>query len=165
MTRVCNHDRPAREGFAAGGFSPAVEFPPPSDQGSMDRAVARVRGAAASFAALSFDERIALVDFVQLGTMRTAAAAVNLGCRAKGIAPGTALEGEEWATGPMCVVRHLRLLRESLSALKSTGNTVVGGMKRRFDGRVSVRVFPLRILQGMGKKWLDIHFCSFCPLR
>jgi aldehyde dehydrogenase (NAD(P)+) len=115
----------------------------------MDRAVRRVREAAASFAALSLDERIALVDSIQRGTIRVAAAAVNIGCRAKGITPGSALEGEEWATGPVCVVRHLRLLRESLRALKATGNTIVGRMKRNVAGRVSVRLFPLNAIDRM----------------
>jgi aldehyde dehydrogenase (NAD(P)+) len=112
----------------------------------MDRAVEQVREAAASFAGLSLDERIALVDSIQRGTIRVAAAAVTLSCRTKGITPGTALEGEEWATGPACVVRHLRLLRESLSALKERGNTVVGKMKRNAAGRVSVRIFPLNAI-------------------
>jgi aldehyde dehydrogenase (NAD(P)+) len=125
----------------------------------MDRAVARVRESAASFARLSLDERIALVDDLQLGTMRTAAAAVNLGCRAKGITPGTPLEGEEWATGPVCVVRHLRLLRDSLNALKSTGNTAVGKMKRGIDGRVSVRVFPLNTVDRMLLRGTSVDVC------
>lgn len=149
MTRVYSPGRPAADKHLAGGLSPAIEGPAPTDQRSMDRAVERVRGAAASFAGLSLNERIALVDSIQLGTIRTAAAAVKLGCRAKGIAPATALEGEEWATGPTCVVRHLRLLRESLYALKSTGNTVVGRMKRTVDGRVAERVFPLNTIDSM----------------
>jgi hypothetical protein len=62
---------------------------------------------------------------------------------------GTPSEAEEWSTGPWGVVRQLRLIRESLAALKHSGNTPVGPVGRTFDDRLSVRLFPGNAIDGM----------------
>src|ERR1700685_2219115 len=58
-------------------------------------------------------------------------------------------QAEEWSTGPWGVVRQLRLIRESLAALKHSGNTPVGPVGRTIDGRLSVRLFPGNAIDGM----------------
>lgn len=128
--------------FASYPVHPEVETPPPSTPQQLDAAVARVRDGARSFAKLSLDQRIALARAMQEGWMRVAARAVAAGCRAKHIPGGTAAEAEEWATGPWGIVRQLRFVRESLRALKNSGNTPIGPIASTLDGRVSVRVFP-----------------------
>ena len=109
----------------------------------------RVREAARPFAKLSLDERVALARGMQAGYLRIAEESVRAACRAKGIPLGTPLEGEEWALGPLFVVRHLRLIQQSLLAIKHTGNTPSGKVGRTIDGRLAVQVFPASGIDGL----------------
>jgi aldehyde dehydrogenase (NAD(P)+) len=86
---------------------------------------------------------------MQQGYLRVAQASVEAACAAKGIPLGGPLEGEEWTLGPWFVVRHLRLLRESLQSLEKTGNTQVGKIGRTADQRLSVQVFPASTIDRM----------------
>ncbi|MEO6057773.1 MAG: aldehyde dehydrogenase [Gemmatimonadales bacterium] len=104
--------------------------------------IARLRDRSTAFARLSLGDRIALARGMQAGFLRVAKDSVAAACAAKGIRPGTPQEGEEWATGPWCVVRQLRLVIESLDAIERTGTTPVGPLGRTADGRLTVRVFP-----------------------
>jgi aldehyde dehydrogenase (NAD(P)+) len=115
----------------------------------LDEAVARLRDAAPKFARLPLADRIVLVRSMQAGYLRIAEQSVQAACAAKGIPPGTPAEGEEWATGPWCVVRHLRLIAESLAALKRTRNTPIGKIARAPDDRLAVRVFPANGIDGV----------------
>jgi len=108
----------------------------------MDAALARLRDNARRFAGLSLDARARLCRAMQAGMLDVAADSVRAACEAKGIPLGGSLEGEEWGLGPWIVVRHLRLIQESLAALKRTGTTPVGPVDRTADGRLSVRCFP-----------------------
>jgi len=64
---------------------------------------------------------------------------VSDGCRAKGIAEGSPLMGEEWVAGPWQTMRNLRLFAE---ALEAGGQPRPPEVKTRPDGQVVVRVFP-----------------------
>ncbi len=64
---------------------------------------------------------------------------VRDGCRAKGIAEGTSLVGEEWIAGPWQTMRNLRLLVE---ALESNGQPRPPRVTHRPDGQAVVQVFP-----------------------
>jgi len=108
----------------------------------MDEAIGRVRENARRFALLSLDQRAALARAMQVGYLRVAAETVKAACAAKGVSLGTPLEGEEWSLGALLVVRHLRLIRESLLALARSGNTPIGKVGRTTDDRLSVQVFP-----------------------
>jgi aldehyde dehydrogenase (NAD(P)+) len=125
----------------------------------MDEMVARLREAAPVFARLSIEQRIALARSMQAGYMRLAESVVRAGCSAKGIAVGTPAEGEEWATGPWSVVRHLRLVIESLEAIRRSGDTPIGPVGQTADGRLSVRVFPASRIDGMlfSGTTVDVH--------
>ena len=111
--------------------------------------VARLRDRATAFTRLSMSERIELARAMQAGFLRVADAIVEASCAAKGIARGTPLEGEEWATGPWCVVRHLRLVMEQLRSIDRTGTTAIGPLGRTADGRRSVGVFPAGPVDGV----------------
>jgi aldehyde dehydrogenase (NAD(P)+) len=87
-------------------------------------------------------DRIALARSMQAGYLRIARPSVEAACAAKGISADSPLAGEEWATGPWSVVRHLRLVTESLRAIQQTGTTPIGRTGRNADGRLTVRVFP-----------------------
>src|SRR3990170_4193686 len=123
--------------------------PSPSSQAQLEREVERVGQGASKWVKLSLDERIHLARSMQAGYLRIARASVEAACAAKGIALGSPLEGEEWTLGPWFVVRHLRLIAESLHALKQTGNTPVGKISRTADQRLSVQVFPAGTIDGL----------------
>ncbi len=145
--------------YASYPIGPAAGVPPSSGQTEMGAAIARVREGASRFAKLSLEERIALAQSMQQGLLRVADRMVTASCEAKGIARRGPLEAEEWATGPWGVVRQLRLVRESLNALKRSGNTPVGRLGRTIDDRLSVRVFPGNAIDGMLFKdvTVDVH--------
>ncbi len=116
--------------------------PPSSSQSQMDAAIARLLEGAKTFAELSLSQRIVLATAMQRGFLRVAKRMVRAGCEAKCLTLGKAEEAEEWATGPWGVVRQLRLIRESLAALETSGNTPIGAVGRTIDDRLSVRLFP-----------------------
>ncbi|MFL5547625.1 MAG: aldehyde dehydrogenase, partial [Gemmatimonadales bacterium] len=123
--------------------SPAtIAEPPPTSQTQLDDVVSRLKHGARKFVGLSLDQRVQLTRAMQAGYLRVARASVEAACLAKGITLGSALEGEEWTLGPWFVVRHLRLLRESLLSIRRTGNTRVGKLGRTADQRLTVQVFP-----------------------
>ena len=135
--------------FSSYTTGPAVDAPRSSSQRQMDAGIARLREGAKTFAKLSLDQRIVLVNAMQQGFLRVAKRMVQAGCKAKGITLGKPEEAEEWSTGPWGVVRQLRLIRESLAALKASGNTPIGPVGRTIDGRLSVRLFPGNAIDGM----------------
>lgn len=119
------------------------QSPPPTDRAGIDAALTRLGDNARRFARLSLDERARLCRTMQAGILDVAADSVRAACEAKGIPLGGSLEGEEWGLGPYLVVRHLRLIHESLIALQRTGTTPIGPVGRHnADGRLSVRCFP-----------------------
>ncbi|MDQ3222257.1 MAG: aldehyde dehydrogenase, partial [Gemmatimonadota bacterium] len=133
--------------------------PAPTSRAELERTVTRLREGARNFAKLSLDDRVQLVNAMQAGYLRIARASVEAACAAKGIPLGGPLEGEEWTLGPWFVVRHLRLLRQSLLSLKHTGNTPIGQLGRTADGRLAVQVFPAGTIDGtlfMGVR-VDVH--------
>jgi acyl-CoA reductase-like NAD-dependent aldehyde dehydrogenase len=135
--------------FSSYAPTSAVDAPPSSSQSQMDASTARLREGAKTFTKLSLEQRIALVNAMQQGFLRVAKRMVQDGCKAKGITLGKPEEAEEWATGPWGVVRQLRLIRESLVALKCSGDTPIGPVGRTVDGRLSVRLFPGNAIDGM----------------
>ncbi|MEP7064493.1 MAG: aldehyde dehydrogenase family protein [Gemmatimonadota bacterium] len=118
----------------------------------LDEAVHKLREGATTFARLSISERIELALSMQAGYLRIAEQSVRAACASKGLTSGTPAEGEEWATGPWCVVRHLRLVAESLASLQRTGNTPIGKVRRSADDTLAVGLFPSsavdRVLHG-----------------
>ena len=133
--------------------------PPASSQAKLDETVTRLREAAWKFATLPMQKRIALVTAMQQGFVKVAEAMVQAGCKAKGIAPDSNLAAEEWASGVWGVVRHLRLVRESLQSLEKTGNTPIGKVKRTVNGNLTVQVYPNNTIDGMLFKdiTIDVH--------
>ena len=148
---------PPRPASAQPSARPAT--PAPSSAQRLDEAVARVREGAARLARLSLDDRVALARSMQAGYLAIARDSVHAACAAKGLRLGTPLEGEEWTLGPWFVVRQLRLLQQSLLALKHTGNTGIGPLGRTTDGRLTAQVFPAGTIDGTLFKGvrIDVH--------
>jgi aldehyde dehydrogenase (NAD(P)+) len=146
----------------AGRSSPAPAPPSRTSQSQLEGTVDRLREGARKFASLSLDDRVELVNAMQAGYLRIARASVEASCTAKGIPLGGPLEGEEWTLGPWFVVRHLRLIRQSLLSLKHTGNTPIGRVGRTADQRLALQVFPAGTIDGtlfMGVR-VDVHLQS-----
>ncbi|HEX6435200.1 MAG TPA: hypothetical protein VFZ87_13205, partial [Gemmatimonadales bacterium] len=139
-----------------------VSTPAPTGQSQLEAAVARLRENARKFTRLSLDDRAQLARSMQAGYLRVARGSVEAACAAKGIPLGTPLEGEEWTLGPWFVVRHLRLIRQSLLSLKHTGNTPIGPVGRTADQRLAVQVFPAGTIDGTLFKGvrIDVHLQS-----
>jgi acyl-CoA reductase-like NAD-dependent aldehyde dehydrogenase len=116
--------------------------PPASPESEIDAKVLRLKEAAGLWAALRIEERLALAVSMLAGYHRVAERSVREACAAKGIPLGTPLEGEEWTTGPWCVIRHLRLVSEALTCIARTGTTRTGPVFTAADGRLATRVFP-----------------------
>ena len=135
--------------FSSYPVSSKATIPPASSQAKLDETVLHLREAAWKFATLSIEKRIELASAMQQGFVKVAEAMVQAGCKAKGIAPDSNLAAEEWATGAWGVVRQLRLVRESLQAIASTGNTRIGKIKRTAAGNLSVQVYPSNAIDGI----------------
>ena len=136
--------------------------PAATSQSRLETIVARLRDGARNFSKLSLDQRVQLARSMQAGYLRIARASVEAACAAKGIPLGTPLEGEEWSLGPWFVVRHLRLIRQSLLAIKHTGNTPIGQVGRTPNQRLAVQVFPAGSIDAtlfMGVR-VDVHLQS-----
>lgn len=127
----------------------SAEMPPQSSQGFISETLTQLRNAAKEFATLTIEQRIALAESMQRGLMQVAEAAVQVGCKAKGITIGSPAEAEEWATNPWGSVRQLRLIIESLRAIQKTGNTPIGKVTRTVAGNLAVNVFPNNAIDGM----------------
>jgi acyl-CoA reductase-like NAD-dependent aldehyde dehydrogenase len=121
----------------------------PTSEWRLDEAVARLRAGAPIFAGISLGERIALARAMQAGMLLIAEQSVRAACAAKGTIMGTPAEGEEWATGPWCIVRHLRLIAEALDSLQRTGNTRIGKSHRTTESTLAVRLFPASAVDGV----------------
>ncbi|MFQ5660986.1 MAG: aldehyde dehydrogenase [Gammaproteobacteria bacterium] len=148
--------------FSYYDFLPVVASPAKSSFQHLDESINRLREGARQFAKLSIDERLQLAYSMQKGYLNVAERSVKAACKAKGIGIGTLLEGEEWATGPLCVVRHLRLVRESLQSIKQTGNTTIGKVGRTITDKLAVQVYPVSTIDGILFKdvRVDVHMQS-----
>lgn len=133
--------------------------PPTSSQAKLDETIAHLREAAWKFATLPIEKRIALVTSMQQGYLKVAESMVQAGCIAKGILPDSNLAAEEWASGAWGVVRHLRLVRESLQSITSTGNTKIGKVTRTAAGNLAVQVYPNNMIDSILFKdiTVDVH--------
>jgi acyl-CoA reductase-like NAD-dependent aldehyde dehydrogenase len=118
--------------------------PRTTDVPGLDAAVAAVRGRRDEWARVPVPHRIALLRRCLDGYLRTADDVVAEGCRAKGIDPASVMAGEEWLSGPIAVIRQIRLLVDSLTGIQRTGYPQLpsGAVHRVPTGELAVRVFP-----------------------
>lgn len=120
-----------------------------TSQSQMNLKIEQLRMASAKFSSLSIERRIELAQAMQRGYIQIAERSVQASCKAKGIALGSTLEAEEWATGPWGAVRQLRLIIEALHSIQENGNTPIGKISRTEMGNLAVNVFPANAIDGM----------------
>lgn len=111
----------------------------------LDRAVAELQDHVREFARLGPEVKARLLRSCLPRAVEVAGAWSARGLEAKGLSSTSA---EEWLAGPVPVVRHLRLLAESLDAVAAAGRPAPGtGVRRRDDGRLEVALFPASALE------------------
>lgn len=120
------------------------QVPPPTARPDLDLAVERLRDRARAFARTSPRQKAEWLEQIRARFMELAPEMVELGCRAHGIDPSSALAGEEWLSGPAISLRALRLFAQSLFDVAARGAPrLPGGVGRSPDDRPSVSLHPL----------------------
>ena len=88
-------------------------------------------------------ERVRLLDRLSEDTLAAAPGMVRASCKGKGIDPESTTASEEWLGGPATVLRHIRLLRETLAGIARTSRPPVDPSRvSEQDGTAVVPVFP-----------------------
>jgi Aldehyde dehydrogenase family len=108
----------------------------------LDRAVAAVAEQKQRWPQIAPANRIKLIRECIIGCVRVADDMAIADCRAKGIDPDSATGAEEWLSGPVPVIRNLRLLAETLSEVQQFGHPRVTSVAANHQHRSAVRVFP-----------------------
>jgi hypothetical protein len=137
----------------------------------LDRAVADVAANAEAWVATSIADRRRLLDQMVRDTLVVAEDWAQDAARAKGIEPTSPAWGEDVATGPMQLVRNLRLLDRTLADLEPHGRVVFPRPPRIEDGRVVVPTFPTSTLDRAvypghtAETWLQPHIADPAQVR
>ncbi|MBF6591149.1 MAG: aldehyde dehydrogenase [Ktedonobacterales bacterium] len=138
MTSVLRHGAPQ--------FPPISGTVPPSDQAAMETALQEVRASKEAWVAIPVGERMRILDQLIRDFAALAPRWVAACLTAKGLAPTALAAAEEWSNGPYCVLRNLRLLRQSLADIQASGKPrIPGPVRTRPDGQVTAQVFPENI--------------------
>ena len=135
---------------------------PASTTDQLDSAVAAVSAQKDAWVAVSVADRIGILEGLIKTTRAASVAWVAAALEAKGIAPGTPQEGEEWLAGPMVLIRNLRLLARSLRDIEKIGHPKLRSNPTTLpSGQVVAQVFPTdgydkMLFSGFtGEIWMD----------
>jgi acyl-CoA reductase-like NAD-dependent aldehyde dehydrogenase len=117
----------------------------PTAPAALDQAVGELAERAQAWAGLPVPARIDLVRRCLEAQRSVAEPMVRAACRAKGLDFDTPASVEEWLSGPVAIVRNLRLLAEALAGIQSSGAPALApdAVRRLPGGQLAVRVFPL----------------------
>lgn len=115
-----------------------------SPDARLDAALATLRARAAEWAALSVARKVEHLHALLQGVLRVAGAQVRAACAAKGLAPDTPAEGEEWLAGILPQVRTLHRLIRSAEEIRDTGTVRIppARLRDRAGGRLALEVLP-----------------------
>lgn len=107
------------------------------------RAVDELAVGKKNWARLPLSEKIGYLGKLRPRVLAVAREWVELAVRAKGITPGTPLEGEEWISGPYAVLSWMAAVTPTLEALAAGRDPLRGlPVRERGDGQTIVRVAP-----------------------
>lgn len=122
---------------------------PPTSVRELDAAVETVASRKQEWVAVPIGARIDLLRQCLDGSLRTADAVVRAGCEAKRLDPQSPVAGEEWMSGPIAVIRQLRLFIETLTAVARTGYPELDAktVHRSATGELAVTVFPQTLVE------------------
>lgn len=149
-------------GASAATTSERAETPIDSGFPELDQALAVLRERATSFARAKLADKVAWLRemasrFHELGPRLVVVAGI-----AKGVPQGSPLEGEEWQSGPIPIIRHLKQLAESLDQVRRVGAPGIDSGRVSFtsQGRAAVEMTPHEWYDGLlyapfrAKTWL-----------
>lgn len=151
---------PVQRGIAR--HSEALGLMAPSSREELDAAVKALAVGKGDWPQVPAAERVALLDRLIRDTLSVADGWVSASLEAKGLARDAPAAGEEWISGPFCVLRNIRLLREAVQQIAAGGRPAIPGpVWTRPDGRVVASVFPTSIWDRMfyagvtGEVWMQ----------
>jgi acyl-CoA reductase-like NAD-dependent aldehyde dehydrogenase len=114
-----------------------------SAQEEMNAALQVLHGQKEAWVAVPVAERIVIVDRLIQDFADTLPRWVEALLKAKGIAPYSPAQGEEWGAGAYPVIKVLRQLRQSLVDIQRSGHPAIPGkVTTRPNGQVVAGVFP-----------------------
>lgn len=118
---------------------------------SLEPLVRRIKEGSRAWVRQGVGERIALLEELRRGYGAIAEASVRAACEAKGIDPDSPVAGEEWLSGPLVVLRNLRLLVESLRDISRHGvpHLPPSWLRTLDNGQLAVRMYPANALDAM----------------
>lgn len=135
----------------------------PSSREEMDAAVKDVATGKGDWPQVTPADRVAILEGLLRDTLVVADSWVAASLEAKGIARDAPAAGEEWISGPFCVLRNIRLLRDAVTQIAAGGRPAIPGpVWTRSDGRVVASVFPMSIWDRMfyagvtGEIWMQL---------
>lgn len=115
---------------------------PATAREDLDAALATLREQAAAWVATGVDERLELLAELVDDTLDAAPAWTLAAAEAKGIRSDSPLMGEDWISGPVVLLRNLRLLTRSLEQIRDTGRPRPPSLELGPTEQVVAKVFP-----------------------
>lgn len=115
-----------------------------STHDEIDRAVEALRTGAPRWRTLSANERARLLRQCLDGVAKVASQWATASCLAKGIAPGSTTEAEEWLAGPVATARCLRLTIGAIEETEQFGFPRLSASRIGFNDQIHIPVFPGR---------------------
>lgn len=115
----------------------------PTAISQIDRSISRLTSKKDEWAAKPVQDRLRLLDAVASAFIPLCDSWVQLGLVAKGARQDPYALGWEWAGGPMPILRYLRALKRTLTAIERTGRPPLPSpLRTRPDGQVFANVYP-----------------------
>jgi acyl-CoA reductase-like NAD-dependent aldehyde dehydrogenase len=129
----------------------------------LDIALASLSEHATAFARAPLSEKISWLGEILVRFRELAPRMVLDACHAKGVEPGTPLEGEEWTAGILPIIRNVKQLAASLDQVRRFGAPSLDASRLTplAHGGVAVRVTPHEPYDGVlcapfgAHTWLD----------
>ena len=114
-----------------------------ANSNELDNALNELTASKDTWAQLSVQERIALLEAMKDSLLQVAEDWATISARNKRIPAGSPLEGEEWLSGPYAMMCGINALIDTLSQLD--GKTFLKRIKKRtlVTGQLAVRVLPV----------------------
>ncbi|WP_042424258.1 aldehyde dehydrogenase family protein [Streptacidiphilus anmyonensis] len=112
------------------------------DTSLLDHSVAELRDGAASWAATSIAERIALLERMLPRILDGTADMAAAGADAKGYAPDSPWAAEDWIGAPWALAQNVGAYLHVLRRIAAGQEPVAAGAVRENEGRTTVDVFP-----------------------
>lgn len=130
---------------------PSIAAKTPTTTPQLDAALQRLKAHSQLWVDLPTSAKATMVAELVQATGRVAERWVAAAVLAKGIAPESALAGEEWASGPWALMYGANHYAQSLREIEKHGAPKLkpGSVRTRPDGQVVVDVFPQSVADGL----------------